>query len=214
MRSSHADELTRRFTEFPDFAALVGKTAPDYVPTLVGDEPEMAELADLYDEAQAARGDKRRAQRKPAPPPAPAARRGSQLRRLRCRICRCRFETRVPHAQVCGERCRLVGDALQGLRRALEAPAAAPEGEASAEASAETEPAAPPVPFLPQAAALAICEDALLAINEALVTGRFRPARSVQLQHLDELADLRPQPPIKKKTASPRGPRRAEVVHG
>ncbi len=69
-----ADELTRRWTAWEGFRALLESSGdPDYRPTLQGppgrsqaakqEREEMRELADLYDAAQAARGDSRRAYR-------------------------------------------------------------------------------------------------------------------------------------------------------
>lgn len=69
-----ADELTRRWTAWDGFRALLDPPGdPTYLPTLQGppgrsqaariEREEMRELADLYDAAQAARGDSRRAWR-------------------------------------------------------------------------------------------------------------------------------------------------------
>lgn len=55
------DALTRRVTSFRSFDELVD--AADYVPTLAGEDAQELELADLYDAAQARRGDTRRAYR-------------------------------------------------------------------------------------------------------------------------------------------------------
>ena len=66
---TRADQLTRKFTASHSFAELIEGQARDYRPTLsgAGREPhtraEIAELADLYDAAMAARGDPRRAWR-------------------------------------------------------------------------------------------------------------------------------------------------------
>lgn len=57
----HPDTLTRRVTSFASFGELVN--APGYVPTLAGEDLDELELANLYDAAQMARGDARRAYR-------------------------------------------------------------------------------------------------------------------------------------------------------
>ena len=63
---SRADHLTATHTAFPDFADLIFAGHGHYFPSLqtIGkgqETAERAELADLYDQAQAARGDRRRA---------------------------------------------------------------------------------------------------------------------------------------------------------
>lgn len=69
-----ADELTRRWTAWPSFDAMLNsKDDPTYFPSLSGprggsksdklERKEMEELADMYDRTQALRGDKRRAYR-------------------------------------------------------------------------------------------------------------------------------------------------------
>ena len=66
---TRADQLTRKYTACSSFADLIESQAGDYRPTLssAGRDPrtrgEITELADLYDEAMAARGDPRRAWR-------------------------------------------------------------------------------------------------------------------------------------------------------
>lgn len=73
--TDRADELTRRWTAWPSFRAMLESVDdPAYVPTLQGppgrskaatqEREEMTELADLYDQAQAAKGDARRAYRR------------------------------------------------------------------------------------------------------------------------------------------------------
>lgn len=82
--TDRADELTRRWTAWPSFRAMLDSTDdPAYVPTLQGpsgrsknatrERDEMTELADLYDQAQAARGDARRAYRRSPADPETAA---------------------------------------------------------------------------------------------------------------------------------------------
>ena len=71
---TRADQLTRRWTAWPSFEAMLTPTDATYFPTLEGppgrsraakqEREELAELADLYDRAQAARGDARRAFRR------------------------------------------------------------------------------------------------------------------------------------------------------
>ena len=71
---TRADLLTRRWTAWPSFEAMLTPTDATYFPTLEGppgrskaakqEREELAELADLYDNAQAARGDARRAFRR------------------------------------------------------------------------------------------------------------------------------------------------------
>lgn len=74
MDETRADELTRRWTAWPSFQAMLeAKDDPTYFPTLCGPEgksmgaiqerAEIEELADLYDQAQASRGDMRKAYR-------------------------------------------------------------------------------------------------------------------------------------------------------
>ena len=71
---ARADYLTRRWTGFHSFVDLLNSVDdPVYFPTLIPprgrsksaqeEAAEFAELADLYDAAQAARGDARRAYR-------------------------------------------------------------------------------------------------------------------------------------------------------
>jgi hypothetical protein len=58
--TSRADSLTQTHTAFESFQAMLN--AKGYRPTLRPDiHPDLAELADLYDQAQAQRGDSRRA---------------------------------------------------------------------------------------------------------------------------------------------------------
>lgn len=59
--TDNPDALTRRVTSFRSFADLTD--APGYSPTLAGEDAEELELARLYDEHQARRGDTRRAYR-------------------------------------------------------------------------------------------------------------------------------------------------------
>ena len=71
---TRADLLTCRWTAWPSFEAMLTPTDTTYFPTLEGppgrskaalqEREELAELADLYDKAQAARGDARRAFRR------------------------------------------------------------------------------------------------------------------------------------------------------
>jgi hypothetical protein len=61
---ARADMLTRKHTAAATFQILLGELAETYRPTLRSDlGPELVELADLYDQAQAARGVARRAWR-------------------------------------------------------------------------------------------------------------------------------------------------------
>lgn len=63
---TRADELTRMETSFDDFDALLD-AGGGYRPSLDTTHPRRAELADLYDEAQKARRDNRRAHRWQSP---------------------------------------------------------------------------------------------------------------------------------------------------
>ena len=54
------DELTRRHTAFENFAALLDARG-GYRPSMNTARPQVKDLADAYDHAQAARGDPRRA---------------------------------------------------------------------------------------------------------------------------------------------------------
>ena len=67
MSTEHINELVRKHTAFASFEAMI-HSAPHYRPTLrTGGRSkmakEMAQIADAYDAAQAARGDSRRAYR-------------------------------------------------------------------------------------------------------------------------------------------------------
>lgn len=72
--TSRADELTRKWTGWSSFETLLkSPDDPSYFPTLAPprgrskaaqlESAELGELADLYDQAQAERGDPRRAYR-------------------------------------------------------------------------------------------------------------------------------------------------------
>ncbi len=55
------DELTRKLSAFGSFNELVNGTHPSYRPSLTQQDTDTQRLADLYDLAQAAKGDDRRA---------------------------------------------------------------------------------------------------------------------------------------------------------
>ena len=65
--TSRADELTKRITAFDTFEDLLrgshNGTVTTYRPSLIKRNADTRELANLYDAAQAARGDHRRASR-------------------------------------------------------------------------------------------------------------------------------------------------------
>ena len=56
----YLDKLTKRLTAFDRFLDLLNAPG-NYRPTLRRDEPGAEELADAYDQEQARRGDRRRA---------------------------------------------------------------------------------------------------------------------------------------------------------
>jgi hypothetical protein len=63
MQTNRANELTTKHTAFKNFSRMLN-AAGGYSPTLRPDiDPELAELADLYDAAQSDRNDPRRAYR-------------------------------------------------------------------------------------------------------------------------------------------------------